>query len=439
MQLLLIKNFGPIRSVRFEPGKCNIFIGPQASGKSTIVKCIYFFNVLRDDLLLDLFNRIEGNIWPEKYIKVFSGLLKKRFLDFWGPTLHLNEIDLQYNYSDDDWIRITLSNPGNFINPSYSDSFIQGLRSLVAYVKTESEKYHTAHKEVKFAGDLLALQAKRSIFNEDVVNRVYKLFGENRKLLFIPAGRSLISILTDQLNNVSENRLDQITSEFIKHIVDTRQRFHNFLPELISLLNVTNSVKPDKVLLNEAQLIINRILKGTYIYSKDGERLFIDKDHYVKLNYASSGQQETVWILLIIFTLLISKTPVLLVIEEPEAHLHPAAQKDIVDLIALLNNTNGNKIFITTHSPYILSSLNNLLYAWQTGRANPTEVNKIISEKYWIDPSNSSVSLLHSGTSENILDDETKLIEIEKLDSISGEIMSVFDQIYEIELANKKR
>jgi len=439
MQKLLIHNFGPIKSAMIEPGKCNIYIGPQASGKSTIVKCIYFFNVLRDDLLLDLFNKIESNMWPDKYIKVFSGLLKNRFLDFWGPTLHLNEIDLQYNYSADDWVRLTLSSPGNYINPFYSDSFRKKLNSLVAYVREESGKYIVAQKDIKFAGDLLALQAKRSIFNEEVVTRVYSLFNENRKLVFIPAGRSLISILTDQLNAVSESRLDQITSEFIKHILNTRQRFHHALPELISLLNVTGSVKPDKLILNEAHLIINRILKGNYIFDKSGEKLFIDRDHFVKMNYASSGQQETLWILLIIFSLLIVKTPVLLVIEEPEAHLHPAAQKDIIDLIALLNNANGNKIFITTHSPYILSSFNNLLYAWQTGQVNHAKVNEIIQAKFWIDPSLLRVSLIHSGTSENILDEETSLIDIEKLDSISGEISSVFDRLYEIELANKRK
>jgi predicted ATPase len=52
------------------------------------------------------------------------------------------------------------------------------------------------------------------------------------------------------------------------------------------------------------------------------------------------------------------------VVEEPEAYLFPVAQKQIIDLIALLANQNENQVIVTTHSPYILSSFNNLLYAY---------------------------------------------------------------------------
>ena len=55
-------------------------------------------------------------------------------------------------------------------------------------------------------------------------------------------------------------------------------------------------------------------------------------------------------------------------IEEPEAHLFPTAQKRIVQLLArTFNNTNSNfQIIVTTHSPYILSSFNNLIYENKT-------------------------------------------------------------------------
>ncbi|MFM7370804.1 MAG: AAA family ATPase, partial [Sphaerospermopsis kisseleviana] len=85
------------------------------------------------------------------------------------------------------------------------------------------------------------------------------------------------------------------------------------------------------------------------------------------INFASSGQQEVVWILLLILVLILNQRNVFLVIEEPEAHLFPVAQKQMIDLIALLANQAANQIILTTHSPYILSSFNNLLYAHQLG------------------------------------------------------------------------
>ena len=50
------------------------------------------------------------------------------------------------------------------------------------------------------------------------------------------------------------------------------------------------------------------------------------------------------------------------IIEEPESHLFPETQKKIMQFIAAVKN-NGNEILVTTHSPYILGELNNLLYA----------------------------------------------------------------------------
>mgnify|MGYP006206212493 CR=1 FL=1 len=52
---------------------------------------------------------------------------------------------------------------------------------------------------------------------------------------------------------------------------------------------------------------------------------------------------------------------ILRIIEEPEAHLFPVAQKHLIELLAIMVNRNeDNQLIITTHSPYILSSFNNL-------------------------------------------------------------------------------
>ena len=46
-------------------------------------------------------------------------------------------------------------------------------------------------------------------------------------------------------------------------------------------------------------------------------------------------------------------------IEEPEAHLHPKAQKMLARIIAQAVNTKSKRVIITTHSDYLLSALNN--------------------------------------------------------------------------------
>ncbi|EFM2972991.1 ATP-binding protein, partial [Campylobacter jejuni] len=51
-------------------------------------------------------------------------------------------------------------------------------------------------------------------------------------------------------------------------------------------------------------------------------------------------------------------------IEEPESNLFPINQKNMAYYLASLRNSkNKPNIIFSTHSPYILTSLNNILYA----------------------------------------------------------------------------
>ena len=52
----------------------------------------------------------------------------------------------------------------------------------------------------------------------------------------------------------------------------------------------------------------------------------------------------------------------LLIIDEPEMNLHPAAQVEIAEFLAMLVNA-GLHVLITTHSPYIVDHLANLMQA----------------------------------------------------------------------------
>ena len=50
MKKIEIHNFGPIKDAVVDIKPMLVLIGPQASGKSTIAKLIYFFETLPDDL-----------------------------------------------------------------------------------------------------------------------------------------------------------------------------------------------------------------------------------------------------------------------------------------------------------------------------------------------------------------------------------------------------
>ena len=153
----------------------------------------------------------------------------------------------------------------------------------------------------------------------------------------------------------------------------------------------------------------------------------------MKINFASSGQQESVWILNLLFYYLVKNNPVLFIIEEPESHLFPESQKFITELIALVNNSN-HSIIVTTHSPYVLGTLNNLLYADQTPPDLQKQASDIISNLFWINYDSFSAWFVKNGGIEPCLDSEIHLIQNEKIDEISKVINRDFDKLFDLRI-----
>src|SRR5206468_2795204 len=96
-----------------------------------------------------------------------------------------------------------------------------------------------------------------------------------------------------------------------------------------------------------------------------------------------------------------------------------------------------HQLILTTHSPYILTSLNNLMYAYQVGQEHAEEVNKIIDKKYWVNPQDvSAYRLMADGTAKNIVDDEFNQIDAVEFDEVSREINRIWDRISDIRFSS---
>jgi len=127
----------------------------------------------------------------------------------------------------------------------------------------------------------------------------------------------------------------------------------------------------------------------------------------------------------------------LLYLEEPEANIFPRTQYELVQLFAWLANDPilDFSWVITTHSPYILSSFNNLVEAGQVVRDHPElreEVAKIVPEQYWIKDGDLKAYSIHDGVLEPILS-KSGLIDGEYLDGVSDTIGDEFDKLLRLE------
>ncbi len=133
--------------------------------------------------------------------------------------------------------------------------------------------------------------------------------------------------------------------------------------------------------------------------------------------------------------LILERAGVFAVFEEPEAHLYPESQYSIVRLLALLANMNkNNQILITTHSPYILVALNNLLAASCYGEKHPEEIAKIINRKFWININEiQALAFSADGMARDIVDRELCMIKAEEIDSASAVMNEEYDKIASFE------
>lgn len=432
MHKLIIKNFGPIKETTIEVNDFMFFIGPQASGKSTVSKCIFFFKSIKDDLIRFLVEIAETKDF-EKPLGFFGKTIRHKFLDFWGPTFHLSDVLLKYYYSNNIWISIVLEPHNKFVTPTFSENFRLEFRKLIDNTKEYSSKANSRKKVFLSTKDMFELETLRKSFITSIEKKVNSVFNENKELLFIPAGRSLMATLSDHLQYFDPKRLDYIMRAYIDKISNSRNAFTKSMRDMVQekILLTKDAINIDNV--NLAEKIITSILKGKYQYDKDGEKIYFSDKQYTKLSFSSSGQQESIWILLLIFLFILENRSVFLVIEEPEAHLYPTAQRDMINLISLLSNINDNQVIVTTHSPYILAALNNLIYANKVASKSETSVKKVITKQIWQNLDNISAFKVEGGSLYDIADNDLGILKLEEIDIASREINEEFDKLYSLD------
>ena len=213
-----------------------------------------------------------------------------------------------------------------------------------------------------------------------------KLFQDDMETVYIPAGRITVSLLSEQLNyifmsmdDIQRRTMDYCVRKYFELVLQIKLWCEKINPAII------NIDTPD---LNKAITgFYQKIIKAVYMYKNFEEHLVFGENQSIKLNFASSGQQEAVWILNILNYFSAVNKKVFLIIEEPEAHLYPESQMYMTDLMALFINGGHNAGLITTHSPYILGEFNNLILC---GQAKNEGIDKIsiteasdIDERAW--------------------------------------------------------
>lgn len=429
MESIKINGFLTIDHANFEIRKINIIIGAQAQGKSVIAKLVYFFKKEFSDAFYQSIQKFGTKREIEKKCLTQFEQIFPRYS--WANQ----EFSILYKYENYD-VSIIRSKVGNkyTLKFNYCKELAYFHKELKNNYKLALERFSTGTEQEQ---EIKTLTSREIIFHDTISEKIDNSAFNNmfKESIFIPAGRSFFATLQKNVFSFLANDIDidTLIKEFGSRLEQTK-RFHEIYQFGFFRHDKTNDANRKKV-----DKLISDIVAGEYVYA-DEQDWILNDGRRTNLANASSGQQESLPMLLVlkILSRMYENTATTFFIEEPEAHLFPVSQKQIISLIATIYNAFGHSFFITTHSPYILTAINNLVvgqdaYDKADGDTEMLKkLEKVLPTDELIRLEDISAYTLNKGKLESIIDMENRLIGANLLDAVSDEFDLAFGVATEI-------
>ena len=182
--------------------------------------------------------------------------------------------------------------------------------------------------------------------------------------------------------------------------------------------------------------IVKYILQKAYPdeVTDDNYKLFFNDDVKIKQEQGDENAKMLLNKMRSFYKQLTEPNNISFILEEPEQNLYPNTQVELIkDIVKECNGNHPSTVLITTHSPYVLTAINNLIYAAKVGKNNPHAVEQIISSTMWLSEEMVSAYRVANGTVEIIMDDEIREIMAEQIDEVSLVLNDQYERLSEIE------
>ena len=376
---IAVENFGPIEKAEIDLRPLTVFVGESNTGKTYLSTLIYALY-----RTFDGFSRIP---WLHDTVL----LLREIDAETLKALEKLNTDGRSFKFSDlPQWSQMGtlhgLNNPKLFGDELKRCFNLDSVSELILFTCSRRNELKVSLKVSEEDQPLWNFEMKDSDsdiivsgnVNEDMILRVKgetvsekKLDHEDLAILFnrskvpdfyyLPAPRSgimetrgvIISSLVESATRIGLERfyedatLSGVTADFLKQIInyDERRVSSDEMSEIAKFLE-------DKILRGEIE--VRRNAAGSLEFRYRPQKA----EQTLRMNRSSSMVSELAP--LVLFLRGIVHPGDTLIIEEPEAHLHPAAQTKVALTLARLVRI-GVRVIITTHSDWFLEQIGNLV------------------------------------------------------------------------------
>ncbi len=392
MCTLKIKNIGPIKKIEMAINKVTFLLGPQSSGKSTVAKVLCHCQWIE--------KRCYTNFEEEsaKFIK------DNNFVDGFVEYYRLDGY-----FSDDSYIRYE----GNFITLEYAEKKLTISKSEVAAYEYPKLCYVPAERNLVAAIPNLR---KYNDTNDLILYFLYDWFEARDYLKKLDLEQIVERHVRYKYEESSSSDLilDGDASEI--EMKNASSGLQSVVPLMMVstyiLQDIYRRYKPlsseQMLQLNKATEVVKRVTDELNVYLKQQKETGNVGELRIKVDEANDNP---------ILRAILERDPRVqdlmsslnkeffykrsdIYIEEPEQNLFPDAQQRYVYWLMkqIKDPTKQHSVFVTTHSPFVLFSLNNCLMGGLTGdKLSDAEKADCLSRESWIDPLLVTVYEIHDG------------------------------------------
>lgn len=331
-----IRNFKSLYDVSFQPGRMNVFIGANGSGKSTILEAIGLLSAAMTD-------RVNNNSLQRKGIRLSAAALyKSKFQSIeregltidlemkWGEREHLYDyaVHLTAPLDNDTW-------------KYHSECVLQDGEKLWGRSNRSSAQINNKIGYFMLTDELMSSECRK-------MGNYIEKYG-----IYQPDTLTLRGTVADptQITPIGLNggRLADAMQELFRTLEGDAMFGTMYMDEILELIDWASDFtisSPKKSNLNPGVPSTRQIIEF--------------RDKYLKNNATFTGYDASEGALYVLFMLCLAMhpdTPEMFAVDSFDHALNPRLAKKITEIFSKLILQSGRTVFMTTHNPLVLDGL----------------------------------------------------------------------------------